>query len=250
MITKKVLIKRLKSIGVVIHDNKYVSKRDILRIFSDFEFELPEIPDELKHAKTIREKRYLDFIKKVMDVAVSDPMTGLQHRQSFESKQGKFSGGVFLMIDGDGLKRINTAYGHSAGNAAILALGAGIKKQLRSGDKIERLDAEASRYGGDEFVIYLKNSTLSRGVSVGKRILESIQNEDISKYYKADDLEIRENLGRQTLSASIGVGLTYEDADKACYLAKDKGRGRVEWLRKEVEVEKPKEQKEQIRKSA
>lgn len=122
------------------------------------EYTIPDLPDALKHAKTLREKQYLKIIEELLTKVKQDPMTGLQHKEHFRTQQ--HGPGVFIMVDADGLKKMNDTYGHEAGHAVILAVSAGIKATLRSKDKatVTPPKADASRVGGDEFLVHIKHT--------------------------------------------------------------------------------------------
>lgn len=184
-------------------------------------YEIPKIPNDLKFAKTLREKQYLEIINQLLAVVRADPMTGLTHKEHFRSVDK--SVGVYIMIDGDGLKKLNDKFGHEAGHAAILAISNGIKAATRRGTK-----EIVTRAGGDEFIVHVEDVSISTGVLIANRILESIRKQKISDFYKGND-RIKSELENQTLSASLGVGYTESDADKALYKAKEKGRNRVEF---------------------
>jgi len=186
-------------------------------------YSIPRVPDELKFGKTQREKQYLAIINELLDVVKKDPMTGLTHKEHF--KQLEKGAGVFIMVDGDGLKKINDQFGHAAGHAAILAIAQGIKGAIRKDTKIHQT---VTRSGGDEFIIHVEKVSLPMGVTIANRILGNIRNQKISDFYKGDS-NIKEELNKINLTASMGVGYTEEDADKAMYKAKQKGRNRVEY---------------------
>lgn len=198
------------------------------RVIADYA--VPSLPDELKHAKTGREKKYLEIIEELMTVVKQDPMTGLQHKEHFRSQTHGL--GVFIMLDGDGLKKINDTYGHEAGHAAIMSLSDGIKATLRSKDKatVRPPKTEATRSGGDEFLIYVENISMSTGVAIAKRMLDNIHKQKVSDHYVGDK-DIKEALRHLPLKATIGVGYSEKDADDAMYKAKEKGRDRVEFHR-------------------
>jgi len=191
---------------------------------SEYKYEIPKIPSHLQKPESNRDKEYLKHIKKLMNTISLDPMTGVYNKQHFEKL--KKEQGVYLMLDGDGIKKVNTEFGHDAGHAAILALSKGIKSVLRNKDNVT-----ISRFGGDEFTIHIKDVSIATGVQIGKRIIESINKQKISEQYKGKD-EIKEKIDNITLGASIGVGYTEDEADKALYKAKNKGRNRVEFFSK------------------
>ncbi|HEX4546312.1 MAG TPA: MASE1 domain-containing protein [Candidatus Acidoferrum sp.] len=148
-------------------------------------------------------------------LAVSDPLTGLaNHRLLIErvdaeikryARQGRpFS---LLLLDLDGLKKINDAYGHVVGSLAISRVAEVLYVSCREVDT-------AARYGGDEFAVVLPESSFETASRVARRISQRL----------AEDAEV------PRLSVSIGVaeyprdGSTIESllsaADRALYEAK------------------------------
>ena len=189
---------------------------------TDHKYEVPKIPKDLQQPTSKRDVEYLKFIKKLVTLVSLDPMTGVYNKQHFEKL--KKEPGVYLCVDGDGIKKVNTEFGHEAGHAAILALSSGIKSVLRSRD-----DSKISWFGGDEFTVHIKDVPIATGVNIAKRMIESINKQKISAHFKGKE-DIKEKLDKITLGASIGVGNTEEEADKALYKAKEKGRNRVEFF--------------------
>ena len=186
-------------------------------------YEIPKIPKELEHTTSKRDIEYLKYIKKLIGIISQDPMTGLLHKQHFEQLEKEK--GIYLYVDGDGIKKVNDTYGHAAGHAAIEALAAGIKNVLRGKD-----ETKVTRFGGDEFVVHIKDVSIATGVKIAHRILESIQKQKISDHYKGEK-SVKDELSDIALGASIGVGNTESEADKALYQAKAKGRNRVEFFK-------------------
>jgi diguanylate cyclase (GGDEF)-like protein len=89
-----------------------------------------------------------------------DALTGLPREESFDqslrdeisrTKRAK-SCVSLLFLDGDGLKSINTTYGHDAGSAFIARIGEILRSRLRAGDSATRYDA------GDEFLVFLHDT--------------------------------------------------------------------------------------------
>jgi len=198
-------------------------EKSLVKIAEKHKYEIPTLPDELKFAKTDRERLYLAYIKQILQKVRQDFLTGLEHKEEFQAKEK--GEGVYIFIDSDGLKKLNDSLGHAAGTAAILATANGIKQALRQRDH-----ASVSRYGGDEFVVHVEGVPLSAGVAIAKRILEAIHKQNIADFYDGDDAKLKETLGKIPLKASLGVGRTQAEADKAVYQAKDKGRNRVEFF--------------------
>jgi len=124
-----------------------------------------------------------------------------------------------LMMDMDGLKKVNDTHGHDAGGFIISEVGKII-------GTICNKKGQACRYGGDEFVAYLLDTCLPDAVKVGEEIRQAIR----KGVFRKGDVELK-------VSISIGVasfperGGTVEElnkaADEALYRAKAKGRDTV-----------------------
>lgn len=221
---KNELKKSLQEIGIPIVKGNYLRKKDVREVLAKTpysQYAIPAIPNDLKHAKTEREKQYLKIIDELLEVIKKDPMTGLTHKEHFRTIERP--AGVYILVDGDGLKKINDTFGHTAGHAAILAISDGIKAVLRQKDNIT-----VTRSGGDEFIVHVEHVSTPTGIAIANRILESIRKQKISKHFHGD-AETKARLDELQLTASLGVGYTEEEADKALYKAKEKGRNRVEF---------------------
>lgn len=86
-----------------------------------------------------------------------DALTGLFNRSGMDRRlealfghPDKLGNGALVMVDADGLKKINDQYGHEAGDIYLKSIG----KILRGFDPRNSICA---RYGGDEFVLFLYN---------------------------------------------------------------------------------------------
>ena len=149
--------------------------------------------------------------------ASSDSMTGLaNHRRLFEVlhseiSRSKRTGREFslLLLDLDGLKKINDEFGHLVGSRALCRLAQIVADCSRSVDT-------AARHGGDEFALVLPETTVAAAVLVGRRICDLL----------AKDTE------EPALSVSVGVagypseaqtiGTLLYAADRALYSMKSK----------------------------
>ena len=111
----------------------------------------------------------------MLEMAARDKLTGLYNRRLFEEQ---FDGAVaralrhdedltLLVVDLDGLKRINDLGGHPAGDEALRTLAEALRASIRAGDVPCRL-------GGDEFAIFLPGSTAEDALKVAVRARDTI----------------------------------------------------------------------------
>jgi diguanylate cyclase (GGDEF)-like protein len=159
--------------------------------------------------------------------ALYDALTSLPNRSLFDDRLAadfaNRSPGrhlAVLLLDLDDFKAVNDSYGHEVGDALLVAVGRRLRSAIRDGDI-------AARLGGDEFVIALPGC-LDRldPVRVAQRVLEALA----QPYH----------IGGRTITtgATVGVAIAGPDdrtsddlvrnADVAMYLAKRRGKGRLE----------------------
>jgi diguanylate cyclase (GGDEF)-like protein len=90
-----------------------------------------------------------------------DELTGLFNRKGFNGEFNKLtkekSNFALLIVDLDNFKKINHEYGYLAGNNVIIQMGANFLGNLRQARESEEDNDFICRWGGDEFVILLKN---------------------------------------------------------------------------------------------
>jgi len=164
---------------------------------------------------------------KLRHLADTDFMTGLMNRRSFLavaddavafSRRYKRNMAT-LMIDIDHFKKINDTYGHAAGDDAIKHVADIISQSIRTTDK-------AARFGGEEFVVLLREIDQETAVLLADRIRTSIE----SAVVRHGDSVI-------PLTVSVGLALFDEEdrdvqdvierADQGLYVAKKTGRNRT-----------------------
>jgi diguanylate cyclase (GGDEF)-like protein len=150
-----------------------------------------------------------------------DALTGLRNHGSFQRELGDNvatgAGGepfAVLMLDLDGFKAFNDAFGHPAGDAFLGGVAVAMDHATRSGDRLYR-------YGGDEFVAILAGADRQIAHEVAVRIRRGV-------------VELSDSIGGPPVTISVGVACFPEDgrtkdvlvevADRALYLAKPEGR--------------------------
>jgi len=170
------------------------------------------------------EDKFHSQLNEIMNI---DDLTGLPVKRIFDREfkleffhtkrnEKKLS---LLMMDMDGLKQINDTYGHQMGSFSISESGMIIRKTIgRKGI--------ASRYGGDEFIAFLRNMPILKAESVGESIREKITKHDFTR----KDVTVNPTI-------SIGVAEVNDElqspedlvriADEALYRAKKAGRDTV-----------------------
>ncbi|MHC8387681.1 GGDEF domain-containing protein [Pseudomonas sp. MDT2-39-1] len=123
-----------------------------------------------------------------------------------------------LMLDIDHFKNVNDNFGHSAGDDVLKAVAASIKNQLRNVDMV-------FRFGGEEFLILLSNTSREAAAMVGERLRFAAQ----AQNYKADGnmVELTVSLGCSTLLPGESAESLLRRADSALYVAKREGRNRL-----------------------
>ena len=92
-----------------------------------------------------------------MGLSAIDFLTGILNRRAFqksvEDEMYKKTPGVFIFIDVDNFKSYNDTYGHNNGDFCLKHCAETMKKCFPA-------ESIIGRYGGDEFVVYLKNLTV------------------------------------------------------------------------------------------
>jgi diguanylate cyclase (GGDEF)-like protein len=150
-------------------------------------------------------------------LARTDALTGLKNQGTFSEDLaravGRGSAFTLLILDLDDFKVFNDAHGHEAGNALLASIARGLRSACRDTD-------EVYRYGGDEFALILPGSGTAGGREVALRVARAVR-----------------TASADGVSCSVGIAAFPGDAsdrdqlllaaDRACYVAKRSGRGRI-----------------------
>jgi diguanylate cyclase (GGDEF)-like protein len=193
----------------ITHYRQLVAERQLLKMKVDERTQ--DLNNALKTLKKLNKKlNYLSF---------KDELTGLYNRRGFFTvgeqcfKRAKRNGTNLLLLycDMDKLKIINDWYGHKEGDFAIRQLAHIFRKVFRDTDIV-------CRFGGDEFIILIENSSTNSYHKIRMRLEETLieYNSQSQKKYK-----ISISLGCYTYQGNEPKGLTFneliEKADEKMY---------------------------------
>jgi diguanylate cyclase (GGDEF)-like protein len=160
---------------------------------------------------------------KMKQLATYDQLTGLINRRSFEEivnleiqkdLENKDVSSIIL-IDIDHFKRVNDIHGHEAGDKILKEAADVILSSFRSSDIV-------SRWGGEEFIVFLSNTGLDSAAHMAERLKNNIESKE---YYKG--LHITVSQGVSSLSAANTYESLLKKADDMLYRAKNSGRNCV-----------------------
>src|SRR5579862_6053974 len=172
-----------------------------------------------------RERQYAT---RLAHLASHDALTGLLNRREFERRvnavlvERQYEAGqhAVLYLDLDEFKVVNDTCGHAAGDELLRQVSAVLRPRLREGDTLARL-------GGDEFGVLLEHCGPQPALAIADGLRTAI-----------GDFHFQWNQRSFKIGASIGVvnvahgpetlAGVLSAADAACYMAKDKGRNRVQ----------------------
>ena len=163
----------------------------------------------------------------LLQLATSDPLTGLWNRRHFmEVVRGELgrvrrnqAPAALLLMDLDFFKRINDTHGHAAGDEVLRHFTATVSAQLREADVFARL-------GGEEFAILLPCIDALGAVRVADRLRRVVADSPAS--IESGPLHYSVSIGATMLDArDEGYEGAYARADEALYAAKHAGRNRV-----------------------
>ena len=163
----------------------------------------------------------------LINAANRDPLTRLYNRrylfEVFRSELRRYEryGDALsiILIDADHFKRLNDAFGHVAGDAALRAIAEVCERSVRATDVV-------GRFGGEEFIIVLPHTTAADAAVVAERIRGALNDNGI--LWQGLELDVTLSLG--VAEAHPGAD-TFDSlltaADQALYDAKRAGRDRV-----------------------
>ncbi len=165
-----------------------------------------------------------DILKGLPRFALIDPLTGLENRRVLDYLNHKLSVQkareiYVLFVDIDNFKKVNDTYGHIFGDKVLKEVAQRILDSVRTYDNV-------IRYGGEEIVVVLHRVGEEDALKIAERIRENISSLSFEEH---PEVKITASVGVAPYKESLFK--TIELADKAMYLAKKRGKNRVEILR-------------------
>lgn len=156
-----------------------------------------------------------------------DELTGFLTRRSFERESDEtwrrhleqYPYNALVMIDIDHFKQINDRYGHSVGDSVIRRISSTIRENLRAEDTV-------CRYGGEEFLALLPNTSQELALRVTDRVREACAASSVNPVPWAVTISI--GVAVATAAGEENIRVAIDRADRALYHAKHAGRNRVE----------------------
>ncbi|HYP55678.1 MAG TPA: EAL domain-containing protein [Solirubrobacterales bacterium] len=172
--------------------------------------------------RTEAELRYL---------AEHDSLTGLLDRRRFRAEldqhvsfTARYGGqGAVMIIDIDGLKGVNDAYGHHAGDSLIRQVAATMRERVRATDIVARLS-------GDEFAILMQQTSTEGALQLGEDLRAQVA-ETARPAPEAEPVTISVGITMFGGKGDVGAEAVLVAADQAMYRAKEEGRNQIALFR-------------------
>ena len=166
--------------------------------------------------------------RKLNEISITDALTGLHNRGymidrlnlEFKRAERNQESLTCLMIDLDHFKQVNDTYGHKFGDVILRAVSRRLRGLIRETDIF-------GRYGGEEFLIVLPNTSLEGGELLAEKLRAGLEAERVT--YECFSLMVTASFG--VASTEIAEVITADHllqlSDRALYQAKESGRNRV-----------------------
>ena len=156
-----------------------------------------------------------------VDLASRDPLTGLRNRRRFDEElalqvahTARYdSGGALLMIDLDGFKGVNDAFGHAVGDQVLRGVAQGMNELLRITDVLARI-------GGDEFAVIARQVDREQAGAIAEKLVKRLRGLPGAPHGASV------SIGAAAIDGEAPPEHTYERADDALYRAKHSGGDR------------------------
>jgi diguanylate cyclase (GGDEF)-like protein len=173
-----------------------------------------------------RTEELLSAMARIELLATTDELTSLSNRRHMHElldieerrQQQQYRATCIALIDVDHFKQINDRYGHAGGDAALRTLAHAARGMLRAGDTL-------ARWGGEEFLLLMPDTSLRDGFCVMERMLAAVRTMPLME---ADpDFRLTFSAGVAESRADERIADAIRRADMALYRAKEQGRDQI-----------------------
>jgi len=183
--------------------------------------------EQSREEKERLEKMVKERTLEIELLSKTDALTGLWNRGyleemlNMEFKRARRYGHAFaiLIIDLDHFKHINDNYGHLAGDEVLRQTSSRIRNSLRETDFV-------GRYGGEEIVVILTETSIEHAGIIGDKLRASIAAEPVTQDNQA--IKVTASVGISHLrEETLTIENLFQEADEALYHSKENGRNQV-----------------------
>lgn len=195
----------------------------------------PFDPNEL-YARSITQikrrrssEKLKESLSKSVELAVVDPLTGLNNRHFLDAYMDKLIERAkrrnapisMLITDIDKFKTVNDTYGHDAGDEVLREFARRLRSTVRGADL-------ACRFGGEEFVVLMPDTTHEMALQVAERLRDSIESLGFNLPSGHPPLDLTTSVGVASFDFGVDNSQSLlKRADDALYEAKNSGRNQV-----------------------
>ncbi|MBU1052690.1 MAG: sensor domain-containing diguanylate cyclase [Proteobacteria bacterium] len=190
---------------------------------------LTDITDRVKAEKSLIETKEALKIseEKYKQLSIVDDLTGLFNKRCLDTQlEGEISRALrygrplsLLLMDIDNFKTVNDTYGHSQGDKVLAGLAQVLRSCIRDSDL-------AFRYGGEEFVVILPETSVENSTKVAERIRQSCASFSFS-VNSSEEFAVTLSIGCTQYVPCEKQQAFVSRADKHMYCAKNEGKNRV-----------------------
>jgi diguanylate cyclase (GGDEF)-like protein len=192
-----------------------------------------QMADKLRHshAEIVATNQAMQQQNQLLEtLSITDGLTGLYNRSKLDAiltdEMARFKRNLrpfaVLMLDIDYFKTLNDSHGHIAGDEVITAVAKILSQSIRSVDY-------AARYGGDEFIIIMVETTADMALKTAERIRSQVNDMRYSTNDQIVSVTVSIGVVQCTQSDDVTPTAVFSRADSALYEAKRAGRNRAHY---------------------
>ncbi|MBT8125214.1 MAG: GGDEF domain-containing protein [Gammaproteobacteria bacterium] len=212
---------QLDTLQNIVEEERQIVKAQETRVHKSVKALANQVNELKLEAQELRHK-----VQSEREQALRDPLTDLYNRQAYNEKiaeiiaeKEKYNDNLSLLIwDIDHFKKFNDLYGHVVGDKVLKTVADKFTKLLKENYFL-------ARYGGEEFAMLVPELSLEKAREYADYIRREISN--IAFMVKGKKVQITISCGVASIQANDNAQSIFERADKALYVAKEKGRNCV-----------------------